>query len=161
MKGRIFHVKKTTIITLSFVISLCAIIGLGLFSGIKLKHFNAWFFIFCLFVGLHFLLRANLIRVDSNCYLGWTMFLVGAMYFYSKHFEVFELYPAFIVMSFAFGSLFTYFQYKQPFQLTLFFSLIFVTFALTFYILNLISSYFFLAILVLSVLLLVCRYFML
>lgn len=161
MRGRIFHVKKTTIIALSFAVCLSAIIGLGLFTGLKLKQYNDWFFIFCAFVGLHFLLRAYLMRVDSNNYLGWTMFLIGSLYFYSKHLDVFNIYPSFVVMSFAFGSLFTYLRYKQPFQLTLFFSLIFVTFALTFYLLNVISLYFFLAILLLSVLLLICRYLML
>lgn len=161
MRGRIFQVKKTTTILLSFIICLIAIISFGLVSILEFNRYNDWFFIFCLFVGLHFLFRASLMNVDSAYYLGFTMFLVGSLYFYSILMNVVDIYPAFIVLSFAFGSLFTYLRYKQPFQLILALSLIFVTFGLTFYLINCISIYFFLAILIFSVLLLLCRYFML
>lgn len=161
MRGRIFQVKKTTLLALSFCLCCVAFVSISLFLAVELKRYNDWFFVFCTFVGLHFCLRAFLMRVDSSCYLGTTMLLVGLSYFYCNNMGIYNLYSAFILLAFAFGSFFTYCSFKQSFQLALFLSLIFATFALAFYLLNAISVYIFLALLLLCVLLLVCRYFML
>lgn len=160
MRGRILRVKKTTLLIISVALCLSAIIGLGVTSWCN-GYKNEWFFIFCAFVGVHFLFRAYLMRVDSNFYLGIVMFLVGVSYFYCEMAGVLKIYPSFILLAFAFASFFTYFAYKQPFQFIIFLSLIFATFGLAFYLLNLLSLYIFLAFLLLSVLLLVCRYLIL
>lgn len=159
MRGRIFQVKKTTLLALSFCLCFVVFVSVSLFLALDRKRYNDWFFVFCTLVGLHFCLRAYLMRVDSTCYLGVTMLLIGLFYFYSKQMGVYNLYPAFILLSFAFGSFFTYCSFKQPFQFTLFLSLFFATFALAFYLINAISLYIFLAFIFLCVLLLVCRYF--
>lgn len=161
MRGRIFLVKKTTLIALSFVLCQVAFVCISLYLALGFKRYNDWLFVFCAMVGIHFTLRSVLMRIDSTCYLGSTMFMIGGFYFYCKAMGVFNMYPAFILLSFAFGSYFTYISFRQPFQLTLFISLIFATFALAFYILNIISLYIFLAFLFACVLLLICKYFML
>lgn len=161
MNGRVLQVKKTTLLALSFTFCVVLFVGLSLYFSLYLKRNNDWFFIFCTLVGLHFLFRASLMRTDSSCYLGFTMFLIGEFYFYSILLNIQYLYPALILLSFASGSFFTYSCFAQPFQLTLSVSLLFVTFALAFYLIHAISIYFFVAILILVVLLLLCRYFLL
>lgn len=161
MNGRVLKVKKTTLLALSFILCSTLFLGFSLFLGLYYKRYNDWFFVFCFCVGLHFIFRAWLISVDSSCYLGFSMLLIGLMYFYVYWLDISKLFPSFILLSLAFASFFTYTCYGQPFQFTLFLSLLFVSFATAFYILNVISIGIFLAFIFLSVLLLVCRYFML
>lgn len=161
MRGRIFSVKKTTLLALSFAVCLWSFVAISLVLVLDKRRYDDCFFVFCTFVGLHFMFRAFLMKIDSTCYLGVTIFLVGVLYFYAQYMQILSLYPALILLAFAFGSYFTYVRYHQPFQFTMFLSLIFATFSLAFYILNVISLYIFLAFLLLCVLLLLCRYLLL
>lgn len=158
MKGRIFTIKKTTILRLSFILNVLLFIISSLISFFVIKNYNLWFFMFCIFIGLHLLIRSFLFKFDSSCYFGFLLLFVGGFYLYCLLLKLSAFYPIFLVLAFSLASYFTAFIYHQNFQYFLSFSLIFVSVGLLLYMLNMISIYIFLAIILVVVLLLLCRY---
>lgn len=159
MKGRLFTIKKTTLLRLSFIINILLFITSSLIDFLVIKNYNLWFFVFCIFIGLHLLIRSFLFKFDSSCYFGFLLLFVGGFYLYCLLLKLVEFYPVFLIISFSLASYFTAFIYKQNFQYYLSFSLIFVALGLVLYLINLISILIFVAIILAVVLLLVCRYF--
>ncbi len=158
MKGRIFTIKKTTILKLSFIFNVLLFITSSLISFLVIKNYNLCFFMFCIFIGLHLLIRSFLFRFDSSCYFGFLLLFIGGFYLYCLLLNLQEFYSVFLLMSFSLASYLTAFFYQQNFQYYLSFSLIFVSIDLFLYLLNIISILIFLAIILLIVVLLLCRY---
>ncbi len=159
MRSRIFSIKKSSLLMFSAVINGALFIGGSLVSALVFNLYNAWFFIFCLSVGLHLIIKSLLFKYDSSCYFGIILFLIGNFYFYCLLFDILFLFPVFILLAFAGASVVTFYFFKQPYHLFLALSLFFVIIALLFFLLNKISIWIFLAIVGLSVLLLIVRYF--
>ena len=158
MRGRIFTIKKTTILRLSFIINLLLFVASSLISFFVIKNYNLWFFMFCLFIGLHLIIRSFLFKFDSSCYFGFLLLFVGIFYLYCLFFNL-SMYPLFILLSFSIASYLTAFFYKQNFHYFLSISLILVDIGLLLYMINIITIWIFLAIILAVVILLICRYF--
>lgn len=159
MRGRILTIKKTTILRLSFVFNFLMFLVMSVLSLVVIKNYDLWFFMFCIFIGLHLLIRSVLFKFDSSCYFGTLLLSIGLLYIYCLGFNITNFYANFIVLSFALASFITAFFFKQTFHYILSFSLIFVALDLLFYTINFISIWIFLAIITVIVLLLVCKYF--
>lgn len=158
MRGRIFTIKKTTILRLSFIINLLLFVASSVISFFVIKNYNLWFFMFCLFIGLHLIIRSFLFKFDSSCYFGFLLLFVGIFYLYCLFLNL-AMYPLFILLSFSIASYLTAFFYKQNFHYFLSISLILVDIGLLLYMINIITIWIFLAIILAVVILLICRYF--
>lgn len=159
MQGRIFSIKKTTILRSSFIISFLLYVT-SLIMSFTIFHIdNYWFFSFCFFIGLHLIVKNMLFAHDSSCFFGVILSLTGGFYFWCFYWGVLQLYLVFVLLSFSFGSFATFVFFKQPFQLLMSLSLFFASIITFIFILNIISSPIFLALLVGNVLLLVGAYF--
>ncbi len=159
MRGRILSIKKSTWLLMSMILNIVIFIGGSIFAFTYLNQYDYWFFIFCVCIGFHLILKGILFRFDSSCYFGLTLFLIGIFYFYSLYFNIIYLYPVFIMLSFCISSLFIFYFFKQPYHLILSFSLFFASIGLLFYLINIISIPIFLAIVLACVILLVVKYF--
>lgn len=158
MNGRILTIKKTTILKLSFILNALFFVASCLISFLFIKDYNLWFFTFCIFMGLHQIIRSALFRVDSSCYFGVLLLFIGIFYIYCQGLHIENYISIFMLFAFVFASYFTGHFFDQSFHKILSLSLIFSDIALFFYLLNMISIWIFLAIILASVLLLVCRY---
>ena len=158
MRGRVLGIKKSIWLILSLVINAIIFATLSAFALMNGKY-NDIFYIFCLSTGIHLFFKSLLFKFDSSCYFGLTLFMVGATYFLAQYFQVYYLYPAFIIISFAVSSLITGIVYKQPFQIFLAISLFFVSLGLVLFLLKFISAWIFVAFAIVGVLLLVIRFF--
>ena len=157
MRSRFLSIKKSNWLIISAVLNLVIFLSLSIVCFVVLKLYNAWFFLFCINVGCHLILKGLLFKFDSSFYFGTVLLLVGALYFYSLGLDILHLYPVFILLSFSFASFITFLIFRQPFQLFLSLSLIFVTLGLLLFLLNLISVWIFLAITSASVLLFILK----
>ena len=88
MQGRIFGVKKSTLLKISGWVNLGLIIFFVIFSLIYIKNEFLWFFFFCFFVGVHSLFKSALFRLDSSCYLGFLLILTGISGFFCYFFDL-------------------------------------------------------------------------
>ena len=158
MRGRIFTIKKTTILRLSFILNTLFFIISTLLSFLVIKNYDLWFFTFCIFVGLHLIVRSFLFRLDSSCYFGSLLLLIGAFYIYCLLFDILSFYTVFLTVAFSLASYLTAYFCNQNFHYYLSFSLFFVSIGLMLYLINLISIWIFLAIIAVIMILLVCKY---
>ena len=155
MQGRLFSIKKTTILRLSFIINFILYFSSLVFSFTILKVDNLWFFSFCVFMGLELLIKSALFKHDSSCYFGISLFFIGFFYFYCYFLQILNIYIVFLLISFSFASFSTYSLFRQPFQLYGSLSLFFASISTFIYIINVISFSIFLALLGMNVLLLI------
>lgn len=158
MRGRIFRIKKTTILRLSFILNTLLFFASSILSFMFLKDYDLWFFNFCINMGVHLMVRSFLFRLDSSCYFGFLLFFIGIFYWHSFLFNIMAFYSVFIVLAFSMASFFTSHYFNQPFHSFLSISLILVAVDLLVFLIKLISIWFFLAIMLLIVILLICRY---
>ena len=161
MQGRIFSIKKTTILRLSFIINLILYFTSLVLSFTILNIKDLWFFSFCCFIGIQLLVKSILFRHDSSCFFGIILFLIGFFYFYCFYLGIFQFYIVFMLSSFSISSFTTYYFFNQPFQFAVGLSLFFASISTFIFILNIITLLIFLALLMVNVLLLVWAYFML
>ncbi len=161
MQGRIFSIKKTTILRLSFIINLILYLTSVVLSFTVLSVDNLWFFSFCIFIGLQLLIKSVLFKHDSSCFFGIILLLIGIFYFYCVYFSILSYFIVFVLLSFSMASLLTYYFFKQPFQLAVSLSLFFAAIITFIFVLNIISFLISLALIGVDVLLLVYAYFML
>lgn len=159
MKSRVLRIKKSTWLSLSLAVNIVLFLIASVLFCLFLENYDAWFFIFCLFVGIHLINKSFLFKFDSSCYFGVLLFLIGFLYLFSLYFNILNFYAVFILLSFVFASFCAYIFFQQPFQLYLALSLFFVTIGELLYLINLISIWIFVAIIVASVILLIIRYF--
>lgn len=158
MRGRIFKIKKTTLLKLSFCINLLFYIIFTILSFICINIPNLWFFGFCFFIGVYLIIRSILFALDSSCYFGILLLCIGLFNYYSSLFDIINFGVVFVVLSFSIASLFTYYFFNQTFHLFLSISIYFVALDVFVFILNLISIWIFLAILSIVVISLISRY---
>lgn len=158
MRGYIFKIKKTTLLRLSFIINMLMYILATVLSVVIFDMPNMWFFGFCLFLGLHLIIKSCLFALDSACYFGSLLFCIGLFYILSICVNVTNMYPVFLSLSFTCASFFTFYFYNEEFQFFLSLSLFFVTIDILLFIINLFSFWFFLAIILIIMLLLISKY---
>lgn len=158
MRGRLLNIKKTTLLRLSFILNLILYVIVTALCYKNFEEENLYFFLFCIFVGIHLLLKSMLFRLDSSCYFGNLLLGIGAFYLYCWWLDILFIYTVFIMLVFAFSSFTNYCYFSQPLHLYLSFSCLFVAIGLGLYHIKLISLLFFLAIVVGSMLLLVVRF---
>lgn len=159
MKGRVFNIKKTTILKLSFVFNAFMSLGLSVFS-LSLNGANDdYFFIVCVFLGVHIILKAILFKLDSSCYFGVALFCLGIFYFYSENLLLQPCYPVFLVLAFATASFVVHCCFDRPIHLNVAISLFFASIFTFLFIIKWISLAVFLAFLGGTVLLLSIRLF--
>lgn len=158
MFGRLLTIKKSTWLMASLVVNALLFIGSSLWLVFVVAEYDSIFFLFCLFTGIHQIIRSCLFKFDSSCYLGVALLLVGFFYFLSKVLGVYWLYSVFIVLAFAFASFVVGVFYHQPFQIFLSILLYFVSIGLLLFLLKIISLWIFVAILIITVLLFIVRF---
>lgn len=158
MKGRIFSIKKSTWLMISLILNIVIFLTLSIFSIVIDADYDNIFFLFCLGTGIHQIVKGVLFKFDSSCYLGISLLLVGFFYFFSKMIGILWLYPVFILLSFSFSSFSIGYFFKQPYHFFLSISLFFVCLGLLLFLFKIISVWFFVAILVCCVLLLIVRF---
>lgn len=159
MKARVLTIKKSTWLGLSLAVNMFLFATVSVLFCLFLKNYNLWFFAFCFFIGLHLINKSLLFKFDSSCYFGVLLFLIGLLYFFAFNFNIVNFYSVFIVSAFSFASFCAYIFFRQSFQLILALSLFFVTIGLLLFLINLISVWIFVAIIGVSVILLIVRYF--
>ncbi len=158
MQGRVLGLKKTLILSISFYLSLLAITVSSTLSIVLMKNYYAWFFFLCLFAGSHLLIKSILFRLDSCCYFGFILLLVGAFGLIVHLMGIMKFASVYYILAFSFASFATYCFYLQRFHLYLFLILLAVDIAWFFYKINFISLYIFIAILGAGVLLFILKY---
>lgn len=77
--GRIGNIKKTFILKIGAWITFILALFFILITTLYFKRYDLWFFEFCFFIGCYFLLKAILYKMDSPCYLGSLLSLVGLL----------------------------------------------------------------------------------
>ena len=147
MRGRIFGVKKTTIMSISFYLAFLLIITSTLLSVFLLKNNFVWFFFLCLFCGLHLLVKAVLFHADSSCYFGSILFFIGGFGLIVHFCGLFYFASVFYISAFALSSFFTFLFFKQVFHLWIAIAIIVSDIAWFFYKINLLPLWIFVAIL--------------
>ena len=155
MQGRILGIKKSTILWCSFIFAWLNIIVFSLLTILLYQNYFMWFFILCLFLGIHILIKSILFHLDSSFYFGLVLLfisIVGIVTIYTKYHLLDE---SLYLYAFALASLFTSIKYSQKYQVFLFFNLIFVATIILFFKLHLIPFPIFLALLIGFVLLFV------
>lgn len=158
MNGRLCKIKKTTLLKLSFIINMFLFIISCVLSFFVFELPDLWFFNFCLFLGIHLIIKGGLFYLDSACYFGFILFFCGLFYIQNLILNILYVYPAFVILSFSISSLFTFCLFKEIYHFFLALSLLFVSIATLVYIIKLISVWIFLAIIGVVVLLLIGRY---
>ena len=158
MQGRVFKLKKTTILSISFYFAITAFLVSTVLSVVLIRNYYAWFFFFCLFVGLHLLVKSLLFHLDSCCYFGLLLFFIGAFGIIVQFLNLLYFQSVYYLLAFAFASYFTYCFFNQKFHLVLAFSFFLVDVVWFFYKINLVSIWIFIAFVGLIVLSFVLRY---
>lgn len=115
MQGRVFGLKKSTILKISGWINLVCIAFFIIFSLLYMKNYYLWFFFFCFFVGLHCLIKSALFKLDSSCYLGFLLILIGISGFFCYFYDLKNKYLYFL-LAFGVASIFTFFFTHQKYQ---------------------------------------------
>lgn len=158
MRGRIFHIKKTTILSVSFWLAILLSITAIVLSMVLFQNFNIWFYFFSLFCGIYLSIKSALFGLDSSCYFGSLLTLVGAFGILIDILHLFEIQSVYFLLSFSFASFTTYCFYSQKFQLYIAIALFFVTTAWFLCKINLLSIWIFIAIVVACMLSFIVRY---
>lgn len=118
VRGRVFGVKKSTILLVSCLCNLLFCLTFVLLSIFLWQNYFLWFFIFCFFAGLHSLIKSLLFRLDSACYFGFLLIGVGVAgilsYSFSWPFKFF-----YFMLGSGAASLLTYLFTKQKFHIFL------------------------------------------
>ena len=158
MRSRLLSIKKSTWLISSLILNLSLFAIFTVISFVVIKDYNAWFYVFCFNIGAHLISKSFLFKLDSSCYFGVVLLFIGLFYFVCKYMNLQYFYLVFVIASFAIASLLTYIFYRQPYHLFLSLSLIFVMIGLLLLLINLISIWIFVAIIVGSVLLLILKF---
>ncbi len=139
-KGRIFGIKKSTILRAFCLLFLLAFVTYVFLSVFLLKNNVLWFFAFCIFVGVVQLVKSFLFRFDSALYLGTLLSMIGIFGHVFVLTNTFAYAPYFIALSFIAASIVTYILCHQKFQLIVAFSIFFVTIYFLLWTKNLITT---------------------
>lgn len=116
MQGRVFGIKKSTILKFSGWVNLSLIIFFVLFSIFFMRNYYLWFFVFCFFIGVHCLIKSLLFRLDSSCFLGFLLLLIGVAGFSCYYFNLEHKYFYFLIAC-GTASLITFLFTLQLYQL--------------------------------------------
>lgn len=119
MRSKIFGIKKTLFLRISFAIySLLFILSLY-FIFSKLKSYDLWFYSFCFYVGIYQLTKAMLLVQDSSCYIGGFLLTIGLSGFGMFYFRLYNIWYLFLILSFFIASFFTFIRFKYKSHLTI------------------------------------------
>lgn len=158
MRGRIFGIKKSYILTTALVLLVALFVAFTLLTTLVYQLYYLWFFIFCLCCGIYQFLKGILFRFDSAFYFGVLLLSVGGVGFFTT-FSQFAFYQSVLyILCFAIASYFTFVFFSQKFHLYLSLMLYFVTLFWFFVKIKVISIAIFVAILSASVLIFIVVY---
>ncbi|MBP3431569.1 MAG: hypothetical protein J6K39_01765 [Clostridia bacterium] len=139
MTGRIFGIKKSTLLRASAIIYLLAFIAFIFVSIYIFKAPEIWFYGFCIFVGVFQLCKACLFKFDSSLYLGSLLSSIGSVGFISTYTNTTDFIGFYISLAFTLASVATYLFTKQKSHLVFAFSTIYVSLYSFLYVKNLIT----------------------
>ena len=147
MRGRIFGIKKTTILRCSFIFAwILSFLGIAL--SVWLFHDEQlWFFFFTFFQGFHLLLKGAFFNLDSSSYFGLSLVFVGISGIVTRFVQNIQPFViALYFLSFGLSSFIIGIKFKQKYQIILSFLLFFVATNFALFKLKLFSLPIFLAI---------------
>ena len=157
MRGRIFGIKKSYILTSAFVLLAAAFLALTLLTILLFKQYYLWFFIFCACCGGYQLLKGVLFHFDSAFYFGILLLSVAGTGFYSTFFNGY-FQSLYYILDFAIASYLTFVFFGQKFQLYLAILLYFVALFWLFFKIKFISIGIFVALTCASVVIFILYY---
>ncbi len=155
MKSRIFKIKKSTILQVSFVLAFILFCFTSIYFIFFSNFKDFWFFAFLMEAGFCVLLRGGFLRIDSSYFFGALMLAVGGGYFYCFFMGILYVYPSFILMAFAFACLVSYMLFNNRLHATSFIFFLFCAIFTFFFQKKVLPLAFFVAILLFSVLIFV------
>ncbi len=126
MNGRVCGIKKTYILRATAVIALLGFVCATIFSSLKLKIPDLWFYNFCLSIGLFELTKGLLFKLDSSFYLGCLTTGIGIAGYIFWLTGTIEYAVFYIALAFVTASIITSVKTKQHFHLVFAFSIFFV-----------------------------------
>jgi len=144
MKGRVLSIKKTTILRLSFIVNFLLFLLLS-FLSIYNGQKDYFFFIFCVLLGGHLLIKSVLFKLDSSCFFGCVLFFLGCFYFYCQAFALELFFIVFLLIAFSTSCLFTHTFFEGSILLPIAISTYFASIFTFLFIIKSISLIFFLA----------------
>lgn len=152
MKGRIFGLKKSSLLKTAFALSVILFCLSTIFFIFFSSFKDLWFFAFLIEAGICVFLRGAFLNIDSSFYFGSVMCNLGIFYFYAFFIKITYIYPSFILLSLAFSSLvsFAFFNNKLHAKSSTFF--LFSSLFTFFFQINILPLAFFVAIICFSVL---------
>lgn len=152
MQGRIFGIKKSSIIKFAVALSTILFIFSTIFFIFFSKYKDLWFYSFCIEIGFCVFLKGILLRIESLNYFGTFLSAIGVFYIYSFFLKIETFYIVFIFFALAFSSFMTFCSFKRKLHIKSFVFFLIVSFLIFFLQINVIPLSFFVAILVFSVL---------
>lgn len=125
MTGRIFRIKKSTIMKAFALLFFLCFLGFIFLSYFVFKKPDLWFYSFCLFLGLFQILKSKLFKYDSSFYLGTLLNGIGISGFVYIFTNTIDFAVFYILLSFVLASVLTYIFCGQRFHLIIAYSLSF------------------------------------
>ncbi len=139
MTGRIFGIKKSTLLHFFAMTAFLAFVTYVFLSIFLWKNPHLWFFGFCLFVGGFEIVKSVLFKFDSCVYIGTLLLGVGISGFVFTFTNTTAYAPYYIALAFIVASLVTNLICGQKFHLIIAFSITFVTLYCFLHTINLIT----------------------
>ena len=119
MRGRIFGIKKSFILTSVFVALAAGFIALCPITIFLLGFKTLWFFILCGCCGIYQILKGAMFKFDSAFYFGTLLLGICATGFYTQFSGISTFEAVYYILSFAAASYLTYVFFGQKFHLYL------------------------------------------
>lgn len=151
MKGRIFNIKKSSILKITFVLAFILFCLSTIFFIFFSDTKDFWFFAFLIEIGVCVWLRGTFFDIDSSFYFGLLMTIIGSFYFYCFYFKILNFFSSFILLSLSFSSLLTFAKYKNNLHAKSFVLFLLCSLFTFFLQINVIPVAFFVAIIIFSV----------
>lgn len=110
--GKISGIKKTYILRSSVIFCTISALLFIFLSFYFKKSQNEWFYLFCMFCGLHQVVKGALYNLDSSSFFGSTLLAVGALLLTGIYFNV-PFKDCLIIFAFAISSLYVFIKYSE------------------------------------------------
>lgn len=116
--GRLSGVKKTYILKGSAIICFLSALLFIFLSFYFNKTENEWFYFFCIFSGLHELIKGVLFNMDSSSYLGSSLLFTGILILLSIYLKT-NFRETLYFFSMAISSLYIFWKFSESFHVFL------------------------------------------
>lgn len=110
--GKISGIKKTYLLRSSAIICTISALLFIFLSFYFHKTQNEWFYLFCMFCGLHQVVKGALYNTDSSSYFGSTLTIIGILLLTGIYYNIPNKECLFL-FAFAISSLYVFIKYSE------------------------------------------------